>query len=143
MLPELLVASCLLAFSVTIHAAGLVGVLGRLLRLPSPLDTRFWSVAWLLTWVAWALILLHLSQIAVWALFYHWQGCLPNLESAFYFSGVTYTTLGYGDLVLSSEWRLLGPMEGLTGILMCGLSTGFFFVIVSRVFAAMVDIKRA
>ena len=39
---------------------------------------------------------------------------------------VTYTTLGYGDLVLPKEWRMIGPVEGLTGILMCGLSTGIF-----------------
>jgi hypothetical protein len=47
---------------------------------------------------------------------------------------VTYTTVGYGDLVLPEQWRLLGPVEGLTGILMCGLSTGFFFALVSRLF---------
>ena len=49
---------------------------------------------------------------------------------------VTYTTVGYGDLVLPQEWRLLGPVEGLTGILMCGLSTGFFFAVVSKFFLA-------
>jgi len=46
--------------------------------------------------------------------------------------GATYTTIGYGDLVLVKPWRLLAPIEGLMGVLMCGLSTGFFFVIVSR-----------
>ena len=46
------------------------------------------------------------------------------------------TTLGYGDLVLPHKWRLLGPVEGLTGILMCGLSTGFFFAFFSRFLAA-------
>jgi hypothetical protein len=56
-----------------------------------------------------------------------------NAESAFYFSGVTYTTLGYGDLVLAKPWRLLAPIEGLMGVLMCGLSTGYFFVVVSRI----------
>ena len=45
-------------------------------------------------------------------------------RSAFYFSAVTYTTTGYGDLVLPEEWRLVGGVEALTGILMCGLSTG-------------------
>ena len=86
--------------------------------------------------VAWWLLLLHLAEISVWALFYWWQQCLPDAESSFYFSGVTYTTLGYGDLVLPQEWRLLGPVEGLTGILMCGLSTGFFFAVLSKFLAA-------
>ena len=55
---------------------------------------------------------------------YLWRGCMPNAEAAFYFSGVTYTTLGYGDVVLAEPWRLLAPVEGLMGVLMCGLSTG-------------------
>ena len=53
----------------------------------------------------------------------------------FYFSAVTYTTVGYGDLVLPQEWRLVGAVEGLTGILMCGLSTGLFFAVVGKFLA--------
>jgi len=135
MVPKILAAWCLRALTVMIHAAGMVSVLRRLLGSSVALDTRFWPMTWLLVRVAWMLILLHLAEIAVWALFYWWQRCLPDAESAFYFSGVTYTTVGYGDLVLPKEWRMLGPVEALTGILMCGLSTGFFFAIVSKVFA--------
>jgi len=58
---------------------------------------------------------------------------MPNTEAAFYFSRATYTTVGYGDLVLAKSWRLLGPIESLMGVLMCGLSTGYFFVVVSRI----------
>ena len=134
MIWKLLTTWCLLAVTVTIHAAGLTALLRRVSsRLP---NTQFSRVSWLLIWVAWWLLLLHLAEISVWALFYWWQKCLPDAESSFYFSGVTYTTLGYGDLVLPPEWRLLGPVEGLTGILMCGLSTGFFFAVVTRVLAA-------
>ena len=136
----LLTAWCLLALTVTIHAAGLSAILRRASsRLPK---ARFWPVTRRLVWVAWWLILLHLAEIAVWALFYWWQQCLPDAESSFYFSGVTYTTVGYGDLVLPHEWRLLGPVEGLTGILMCGLSTGLFFAIVSKFLAAKPDSNR-
>jgi hypothetical protein len=56
------------------------------------------------------------------------------MPSAFYFSAVTYTTTGYGDVVLPADWRLLGGVEALTGILMCGWSTGFFFAIVDRIY---------
>ena len=134
MISKLLIAWCLVALTVTIHAAGLSGMLQN--RPVRQSDTRFWPETWLLVSVAWWLILLHLAEIAVWALFYWWQKCLPNAEASFYFSGVTYTTVGYGDLVLPQEWRLLGAVEGLTGILMCGLSTGFFFAVVSRSLAA-------
>ncbi|MBC8127525.1 MAG: two pore domain potassium channel family protein [Gloeobacteraceae cyanobacterium ES-bin-144] len=129
---KIAIAFSLLALTVLIHAAGLSALLRRRSSVRSV--TRFWLVTWLLVRLACALVVLHLAEIAVWALFYWWQNCLPDAESAFYFSGVTYTTLGYGDLVLPKEWRLLGPVEGLTGILMCGLSTGLFFAAVSRIY---------
>ena len=132
MVATLLTAWCLQALTVTIHAAGLSAMVRRA---SSRLDNRFWPMTRLLVWVAWWLLLLHLAEISVWGLFYWWQKCLPDAESAFYFSGVTYTTLGYGDLVLPQEWRMLSPVEGLTGILMCGLSTGFFFAVLSKFLA--------
>jgi hypothetical protein len=132
MIARLLIASCLVAITVIIHAGGLGMVLSPVLLSTVRPDTRFWPITWLLIRIAWLLIIIHLVEIAVWALFFWWQKCLPDLESSFYFSGVTYATIGYGDLVLPKEWRLFGPVEGLTGILMCGLSTAFFFVIVSR-----------
>ena len=82
--------------------------------------------------VAGWIVLFHLIEIAVWALFFAWKQAMPDLSSALYFSAVTYTTTGYGDLVLPEEWRLVGAVEALTGILMCGWSTGFFFAVVSR-----------
>lgn len=79
------------------------------------------------------LILLHLAEISIWGLVYLWSGSLPDLETALYFSGVTYTTIGYGDLVLATPWRILAPIEGMTGILMAGLSASFFFAIVHHI----------
>jgi Ion channel len=107
-------------------------VLNRVLHPTVRPETRFWPITWLLIRIAWWLIFIHLLEIAVWALFFWLQKCLPDVESSFYFSGVTYATIGYGDLVLLKEWRLFGPVEGLTGILMCGLSTAFFFIVVSK-----------
>src|SRR5262249_14298268 len=132
MIAKLLFAFCLVAATVTIHAAGLGIVLSHMLRSKAQSDTRFWPITWLLIRIAWWLIAIHMFEIAVWALFFWWQNCLPNAESSLYFSGVTYATIGYGDLVLLLGWRLFGPVEGLTGILMEGLSTAFFFVIVSK-----------
>ena len=56
--------------------------------------------------------------------------------SAMFCRGHLHHGLGYGDLVLPQEWRLVGAVEGLTGILMCGLSTGLFFAVVSKFLAA-------
>ncbi len=82
----------------------------------------------------WWLVLLHLAEISIWGTFYLWRGCLTDPETAFYFSGVTYTTIGYGDVMLAKPWRLLGPVEGLVGVLVCGLSTGYFFVVASQIY---------
>ena len=82
------------------------------------------------------------SEIAVWALFYWWQKCLPDAETSLYFSGVTYTTVGYGDVVLPKGWQLFGPIEGLTGILMCGLSTGFFFAVVNKLYSSLTTTSK-
>jgi len=93
---------------------------------------KFW--AWTKTFISLAgwMVLIHLIEVTLWALFYVWKDAMPDLPSALYFSAVTYTTTGYGDLVLPSNWRLVGAVEALTGILMCGWSTGFFFAVVSR-----------
>ena len=132
MIAKLLIASCLVAITVTIHAGGLGMVLSHVLHSKEHPETQFWPITWLFIRVAWLLLLFHLLEIAVWALFFWWQNCLPDAESSFYFSAVTYATIGYGDLVLPKEWRMLGPIEGFTGILMFGLSTAFFFVVVSK-----------
>jgi len=136
MLFTIFLASVLVALTVAVHASGLAVLLRMLLRSHAEPPTRFWPITWLLIRLAWCLILIHLVEISVWALFYLWVGCLPDAESAFYFSGVTYTTIGYGDLVLPQPWRTLGPVEGMTGILMCGLSAGLFFAVVERVYAS-------
>jgi len=66
-------------------------------------------------------IVLHFLQISVWAVFYRWY-CFPSWESSFYFSATSYSTVGYGDVVLPGVSRLLGPVESVTGVLMCGIS---------------------
>ncbi|HEY4257530.1 MAG TPA: potassium channel family protein [Candidatus Udaeobacter sp.] len=133
MIAKLLIASCLVAITVAIHAAGLGMVLSHVSRSTvQPEDTGFWPITWMLIRIAWLLIIIHLFEIVVWGLFFWWENCMPDVESSFYFSGITYLTIGYGDLVLPKEWRLFGPIEGLTGILMCGLSTALFFAVVSK-----------
>ena len=132
----------LVAATVALHAAGLAAVLSIFSgSRQSQLPARFWPTTWLLVRATWCLMLIHLAAITVWALFYWWWECLPDAESAFYFSGVTYATIGYGDLVLEEPWRMLAPVEGLTGILMCALSAGFYFALVSRIIASRMHVK--
>ena len=143
MIAKLLIASALVATTVIIHAAGLGAGLSYALRSIERLEARFWQITWLLIRVAWWLIVLHLLEIAVWALFFWWHKCLPDVESSFYFSGVTYATLGYGDLLLPKEWRMFGPLEALTGSLMVGLSIAFFFAVLSKMLRARTETRQS
>ena len=77
------------------------------------------------------LVCLHVLEIVLWACFYRWQ-CIATWDSAFYFSATSYSTVGYGDILLQLPWRQLGPIESLTGVLMCGLSAALLFAIVLR-----------
>ena len=133
MVTRLLVACSLMALCVTIHAGGVTYAIRRLRRSPIRAP-RFWSSTGLFVLIAVWIVLLHLAEISAWAVAYTWNGAMPDLQTALYFSAVTYTTTGYGDVLLPEAWRLDGGVEALTGILMCGWSTGFFFAIVNRLY---------
>ena len=137
MLTKLLLAWGMLSICVIIHAAGLSAAIGWLRR--QTVSSRFWDWTWIFIRVAVWMVLLHLVEISAWAACYAVGGAMPDAQTALYFSAVTYTTTGYGDLVLPETWRLVGGVEALTGILLCGWSTGFFFAVVSRMHQAMAD----
>ena len=98
----------------------------REIRMLSP-----WRSAVLMIRSTVAMIVLHILQILLWAGFYRWH-LLPSWESSFYFSATSYSTVGYGDIVLPQIWRMLGPIESITGVLMCGMSVSGLFAIASR-----------
>ena len=132
MLIKLLMAGGLVVGTVVIHAVGIDALLRVIVRSHALALSGFRRVTGFVIGLTCWLVVVHLVEISAWGLFYFWRGCLPDAESALYFSGVTYTTVGYGDIVLPTEWRMLAPLEALTGILMYGLSTGMFFALVSR-----------
>ena len=134
MLSKLLIAFSLMALCVTIHAMGLTGAFRWMHARLARGTAGFWSATSMLVRIAVWTVLLHLIEILIWALFYVWRGAMPDFTTAAYFSAVTYTTTGYGDFVLPEAWRLVGGVEALTGILMCGLSTGFFFAVLVKTF---------
>ena len=76
-------------------------------------------------------VVLHFLQISFWSAFYR-LFCLPSWETSFYFSASSFSTVGYGDVVLPRIWRLLGPVESVTGVLMCGISVSCLFAVASR-----------
>jgi hypothetical protein len=127
---KLVVAWGLMSACIAVHGGGVAAALRWFQR--GVLPNQYWSWTWLFVRLAGWMVLLHLIEISVWALYYYADGALQDIQTALYFSAVTYTTTGYGDVVLPEAWRLVGGVEALTGILMCGWSTGFFFAVVSR-----------
>src|SRR5437773_7057968 len=100
MIAKLLIASLLVATTVIIHAAGLGMALSHALHSSERPHTRFWPITWLLIRIAWLLIIIHMLEIAVWALFFWLEKCLPNVEWGFFFFGVTCVTLVYVVVLL-------------------------------------------
>jgi len=74
----------------------------------------------------------HLVEIGLWAGALVQCGEFANFGAAFYHSAVNYTTLGYGDVVMSPSWRMLGPIEAADGMLMFGVSTAMIFAVIQR-----------
>jgi hypothetical protein len=66
---------------------------------------------------------------------------LPDFETAIYFSLTSYTTVGYGDVVLPASWRILGPVEAGVGILMFGWSTGIMVTALTRIYGSRLQPK--
>ena len=84
----------------------------------------------------------HLSEIALWAGLFVVCGEFQDFGTAYYHSAVNYTTLGYGDLIMSPSWKLLGPLEGADGALMFGVSTAMIFAVTQRlILAQFADLK--
>jgi len=87
-----------------------------------------------------AVVLLQGIIISLWAGSYRWL-CLGSWNTAFYFSAVSYSTVGYGDVVLQPRWRLLGPLESMMGVLMCGISVSLLFALIHKLLANEIPIQ--
>jgi hypothetical protein len=74
----------------------------------------------------------HVIEIAMWALLFMICGEFQEFGAAFYHSAVNYSTLGYGDIIMSPSWKLLGPLEAADGALMFGVSTAMIFAVIQR-----------
>jgi voltage-gated potassium channel len=85
------------------------------------------------------LFALHTIEIWSYAALYALLNSFQDFEEALYFSTVTYTTIGYGDLTLPKPWRVLGAIEGANGIILLGWSTAFFFAVLQWIRALEAD----
>jgi hypothetical protein len=114
-----------------IAVAFMVQLAARLVR-SGYTGTSFWTKVGIMTATLVVTASAHLVQIALWAFVFMLVGEISTLDAAFYLSAQNYTALGYGDIVLSAQWRLLGPLEAINGLLLFGLSTAVMFAVLSR-----------
>ena len=138
MLKLSLIGAVLVAVTVTIHALGTTFLVRYLVseHLDRAGNWASRQVLGALTIAALVLVFLHAVEIMVWAGFYKAlvpAGELADFETAVYFSFVTFTTLGYGDITLSEGWRLLSGIQALNGILLVGWSTALMFAVVQKI----------
>jgi len=135
---ELAVGIAMIAVTITIHSIGAARWLSYMEDRITKKGTRrggFRPVFQALLWTVIVLLSLHIVEVFAWALVY-WllpDGAgLASLSEAFYFSIVTFTTLGYGDITLDENWRILSGMEAMVGITVFGLTTALTFAIVQQ-----------
>ena len=126
-------AVLLVSLPLCLQYAGLAALIARVKRaLAGDVhNLRAFQAAALVIRSTIAVIALHGLQILLWATWYR-AICLPSWEPAFYYSSASYSTVGFGDVVLPSEWRFLGPLEGIIGVLMCGITVSLLFALVTR-----------
>ena len=125
-------AVLLVLITLTIQCGGAAALIIWIRSIPREThEVRVFRCAALVMQTTVAVIILHGIVILLWASCYRWL-CLPSWESAFYFSASSYATVGYGDVVLPSKWRLLGPLESMVGMLMSGVSIGLLFAAVTH-----------
>jgi hypothetical protein len=134
MIQSLLVGAGVLLISLLsygVATAFLVQLVVRLIR--SGYDgLALWKNATFMIVVTFFTAAMHLAQIALWAVAFLGCGEISTFEQAFYLAAQNYTALGYGDVILSPRWRLLGPLEAINGLLLFGLSTAVLFAVMSQ-----------
>jgi hypothetical protein len=132
LLIQLALASGMVVVCVLVHLVGLTMTL-RLLRIGHRGLRRPEAMpAPVLLGASLGVFGVHTIEIWLYALLYRAVGLFQHFEEALYFSTVTYATIGYGDLTLSHDWRVLGAIEGATGVIMLGWSTAFLVSLLTR-----------
>jgi len=133
---ELLLGSALFALTVVVQVIAVMALVTFLQRRDrlGRLDSSFWYGTGALSGAMLIMFAGHLFQVSLWAGLFKWIGEFEDYKTAFYHSAVNFSSLGYGDIVMSEKWRLLGALEAAGGILMFGLSTALGFAVITGIF---------
>lgn len=141
MLSKIVIAFAIIFLTTIMHAVGMVIVMQYLNKYYNS-----WKDSWQshILWVGGSIMLMlivTLLEVLLWATTFLTFNAIENFEQALYFSMVTYTTLGYGDVLLNEEWRLLGSFAAANGIIMFGWTTAIVIAVVQKIYYK--DIHKA
>ena len=134
--------------TVAVHAVGATLWLRHVAKLHAQrqFDTSPWALFHAVSRTAGVLLLLHFIEMIMWAVLFlslPEKGGLKNFSEALYFSIITFTTLGYGDITLSEQWNLLSGAEAMVGITVFGLTTAILFAVIQRVWKLQVKLHQS
>ena len=134
----------LLVFATTVVHASCTGAALRSLQVLQPERWRTrprFSATLLVSALVLLMFLASVFESLLWAVAYLAPGAIEGLEQALYFSIVTYTTLGYGDVTLDQDWRLLASFEAANGIIMFGWTTALIVAFLQRLLSSLKEAK--
>ncbi len=133
---QVLLGTCMIALTVVVHVVGIIVLIrslhGRVVGKGVP--QNLFRMVGVLVFTVLSVFLFHTIEIWLWALLYIGLGVFEVMERALYFSTVTFTTLGYGDITLPPRWQLLSSFEAVNGIILIGVSTAFVFAVIERIY---------
>ena len=145
MLVPLLLGWLAVIISMVIQVTAVVVMLRYLMRIvsePSNANAGVLFDCYVISIVLLVLFTGHLLQVGAWATLFQALNEFSDFQTAFYHSMVNFTSLGYGDIVMSERWRLLGALEASVGILMFGLSAGILVAVMNPLFARHAPTKE-
>lgn len=134
MLLNLAVGTLFISVTVLIHTVGLVALTASIGRLIRWFRLHRHDLGKIVAMVATVLgiFLLHGVEIWIWAVLFLASGDIASFQDALYFSTVTFSTVGYGDITLSPQWRLLGALEAIDGFILIGWSIAYLVAASTR-----------
>ena len=135
MLMNILIAAIIIIATVGIHAAAMMLAVQLIRKKEGGLREKLRQTnLYRVSGIVLLMFLASLIEVLVWAIAYLALNAIEGFEQAFYFSMVTFTTLGYGDIVLQERWRLLASFEAANGIILFGWTTAIVIAVVHRVY---------
>ena len=139
---QILLGTGMLTLSALVHVTAIVLSIPYYRKFATAFPLEDWPkirVGAFLSLSIFVLVFSHTIQIWAWAIVFVGITNLPDLVTSFYFTTVTYTTLGYGDIVLGPEARIVATFSAVTGLLTFGISTAFLIGVLSRVLPSIFD----